>query len=331
MGRSLHRCTRSPTAGDRSRLKHAHTHTKHHRMPSWCGARSCVIAVLLYAAVCAGAAHHREDEQSVTEMYVVVGSAVSVPCEARTGGEWRRNGTEPTLGTLLKLDNITLEDGGVYTCHTASGDVWGKLSLRPGYPPLPPEVHCWSPDYPLSVMCSWNKEPEPMLPTNYIATYSLEHSLEVQPCNSMPGQNRVCLLKGVQLFSIKPNIVNVTAVNPLGSSTRLLSFVLEDIVKPDPPVDVRVAPGMTKQLIVEWAPPPSWSNLRYFPLKYRVKYKLDGEDFSRILGPYESTRMVLKGLRPGKTYHIQVSAQELLDLGQSSDWSAATSATVSLH
>ncbi|XP_018586603.1 interleukin-27 subunit beta [Scleropages formosus] len=291
--------------------------------------RSWVVAFFLFAAACTGAAHPLEDDQPAADLYVVVGSAVSVRCEAGTGAEWRRNGTEPPLGVVLKLDNVSLEDGGLYTCHTAGGDLRRKLSLQPGYPPSPPKVHCWSPNYPLSVMCSWNEEPEPILPTNYTATYSLENSADVRPCHSTTGQSRVCLLRGAELFSIKPHILNVTAINPLGSSTRLLPFVLEDIVKPDPPMEVRAVPVMTKQLVVEWSPPASWSTLVHFPLKYRVRYRLDGEDISRTLGPYESTRMVLKGLRPGKTYHVQVSAQELLDLGQSSDWSAPVSATVS--
>ncbi|XP_072560203.1 interleukin-27 subunit beta isoform X1 [Paramormyrops kingsleyae] len=296
--------------------------------------RGWIVILLLHASACADAPHPLTDDLPVTELYVGVGSTFSTACggmdegPGEVGVEWMRNGTVLTPGGFLTLQNVSLESGGIYTCHAANGTMLQRLHLQPGYPPSTPEVRCWSPNYPHSVICSWDEQPEPTLPTSYIATYSLQHSREVLPCHSVPDANRRCVMQGMKLFSIDHYIFNVTAINPLGSSTRLLLFTLEDIVKPDPPVNVRVVPGFTKQLIVEWAPPPTWTNLPYFPLKYKVRFYRNSKASARILGPYESLKMTLKGLLPGSTYYIQISAQELLDVGQSSDWTTPITATV---
>lgn len=49
--------------------------------------------------------------------------------------------------------------------------------------------------------------------------------------------------------------------------------VFLSVVKPDPPVDVRVSPHNDRNLLVEWAPPPSWTNLEILPLKYQILYQ----------------------------------------------------------
>ena len=40
---------------------------------------------------------------------------------------------------------------------------------------------------------------------------------------------RSCSFGDVQMFSLTPYVVNVTAVNPLGAASRLLPFLLENI------------------------------------------------------------------------------------------------------
>lgn len=113
-----------------------------------------------------------------------------------------------------------------------------------------------------------------------------------------------CFLPNLKLLT--DYIINVTAVSPGGSSSYLSSFMLEEIgensthgddhgailtvsfdwsancflslsflsvVKPDPPVDVRVSPRGTRNLLVEWSPPPSWANLDILPLKYQILYQ----------------------------------------------------------
>ncbi|XP_068195102.1 interleukin-27 subunit beta isoform X1 [Antennarius striatus] len=103
------------------------------------------------------------------------------------------------------------------------------------------------------------------------------------------------------------------------------SWVFLAVVKPDPPVDVRVSPVGVRNLLVEWSPPPTWANLDILPLKYQVQYRWSsrGTPNSVHIGPLEMTSVELKGLTRGRPYLFQVCAKELLDLGECSDWSSA--------
>lgn len=52
-------------------------------------------------------------------------------------------------------------------------------------------------------------------------------------------------------------------------------------VKPDAPVDVRVSPTNNRKLLVEWSPPPTWTNLAIFPLKYQIIYQWENKGIRR--------------------------------------------------
>ncbi|KAG7225897.1 hypothetical protein INR49_014325 [Caranx melampygus] len=119
-------------------------------------------------------------------------------------------------------------------------------------------------------------------------------------------------------------IINVTAVYSGGSSSYFTSFMLEEIVKPDPPEHVRVSPHNSRDLLVEWSPPCTWPNLDIFPLKYKIKYQWENRGSPKTvnLGPVETTKIELKELTPGQVYLFQVCAMELLGLGECSNWSS---------
>ncbi|KAM4624881.1 interleukin-27 subunit beta [Polymixia lowei] len=217
-----------------------------------------------------------------------------------------------------------------------------------GNSPSRPTINCRCAGYPNQTLCSW-VEPPQSVPTHYIATYSERHkqsdtkqcrlfppgssfsALSSTPSSSSSGQLWHCHLEDLKLLT--DYIINVTAVNHLGSSSHLTSFMVEDIVKPDPPTDVRVSPNGFRKLSVEWSPPPTWPNLDIFPLKYHVQcqWEFRGTTQTFHLGPYESTRVDLKGLAPGRTYLVQVCAKELLGLGECSTWSTPVEATTAKH
>uniref|UniRef100_A0A493TJV7 Epstein-Barr virus induced 3 n=1 Tax=Anas platyrhynchos platyrhynchos TaxID=8840 RepID=A0A493TJV7_ANAPP len=167
------------------------------------------------------------------------------------------------------------------------------------------------------------------------------------------------------MFSLTPYVLNVTATNALGTASSLLPFLLENIIKPDPPEDLRVSPvpGEPKKLLLEWSPPGSWPFPEYFPLKYRIRYVRDEDSVTRTvpqkntakprdgcvpccppphptpslpwplnllcfqIGPYEQTSYTLTGLRPGALHHIQVAAKDFTDYGEFSAWSLPASGT----
>ncbi|KAF3845053.1 hypothetical protein F7725_008216 [Dissostichus mawsoni] len=220
-------------------------------------------------------------------------------------------------------------------------------------------------------LCSW-PEPPHHPPTHYVATYRLlslsvakelinmcvnvfaserhrqsvtKHCHLIQPGSSSSDlisasssdQLWHCHMPSLKLLT---DYINVTAVYSGRSSFHLSSFMLEDIVKPDPPVDITVSPHDSKRLLVQWSPPPTWAHLDIFPLKYQIKYQRESRGIpqsynvrktiissnSRSLGPIESNRVVLK-LKPG-AYLFQVCAKELLNLGECSDWSSPVKITI---
>ncbi|XP_073340292.1 interleukin-27 subunit beta [Pagrus major] len=219
-----------------------------------------------------------------------------------------------------------------------------KATATSGSRPSPPKVHCWCASYPNLTVCSW-PEPSRSPPSRYIASYSERHrQTDIKQCQLIqPGSSAsflipassssseqlwYCLLPNLKLLT--DYIINVTAVSSGGSSSYLSSFMLEEIVKPDPPVDVRVSPRNSRNLLVEWSPPPSWANLDILPLKYQILYQWEyrGTPKSVNLGPFESNKVELKGLTPGRPYTFHVCAKELLGLGQCSDWSSPVKITL---
>ncbi|XP_074421583.1 interleukin-27 subunit beta isoform X2 [Larus michahellis] len=264
-----------------------------------------------------------------------LGTEVLLRCPAAAGGlaEWRRGdtvlGRYPAPG--LALPNVSLAHEGHYSCHHPdTGETWDTVCLRLGYPPAPPAVECWAISYPQAVNCSWVVAPEPLLDTDFVATYrhSMGGSTEMGEC--IRTGPRSCSFGDVQMFSLIPYVVNVTAMNPLGAASRLLPFLLENIIKPDPPEDLRVSPipGETKKLLLEWSPPASWPFPEYFPLKYHIRYAQEEESsVTKTIGPYEQTSYTLTGVQPGTLHRIQVAAKDFTDSGEFSAWSLPASGT----
>ncbi|KAG1934969.1 interleukin-27 subunit beta [Pimephales promelas] len=271
----------------------------------------------------------------VREVFAAVGSSVKILCTdgGEKGVEWRFNSSVLISSPVLFMQNTSLKNQGIYTCHQPNGNLILTVSLHLGYPPSPPDVHCWSPTYPKRAICSWTLTPEPILPTHYIATYrSFSEPLSsARQCQKWEGQDRQCALEELEIFAGEPTLINITASNALGSTTRIWPFIFEQIVKPDPPVNVSVMVLPGKKLSVQWGPPPSWPDPVNFLLKYTVKYHWGKPGTARTLGPYESSKMVLSGLVAGRTYYIQISAKDFLDDGRTSDWSAPISATIPIN
>ncbi|NXI42206.1 IL27B protein, partial [Galbula dea] len=192
-----------------------------------------------------------------------------------------------------------------------------------------PAIECWAISYPQTVNCSWVLAPEPLLDTDFVVTYRHGTWGAPETGECLPTGPRSCSFGDVQMFSLTPYVVNVTAVNPLGTASTLLPFLLENIIKPDPPEDLRVSPipGEPEKLLLEWSPPASWPFPDYFPLKYRIRYTEEGSSAPSTIEPYEQTSYTLTGLRPGTLHHIQVAAKAFTDSGEFSAWSLPASGT----
>lgn len=192
----------------------------------------------------------------------------------------------------------------------------------------PPRVQCRASRYPVAIDCFWNLPPDTTRPTSFIATYRLGVAAggASRPCEqpSHCEQSCRCRIPDVQLFSMVPYVLNVTAVYPGGATSSFLPFLPEHIIKPDPPEGVHLSPLSGQWLRVQWDPPRTWPYPDVFALKYRIRYRWRGAGRFREIGPIEATSFTLRAGRPGAASFVQVSAQDLTNYGAPSDWSPPT-------
>ncbi|XP_058435203.1 interleukin-27 subunit beta isoform X4 [Marmota monax] len=96
-----------------------------------------------------------------------------------------------------------------------------------------PRVKCRASRYPVAVDCSWTLPPAPnyITATTFIATYRLGVAAQGQsrPCLQPTPEATGCTIPDVQLFSLSPYVLNVTAVHPGGASSGFAPFVAEHV------------------------------------------------------------------------------------------------------
>ncbi|KAM8960464.1 interleukin-27 subunit beta [Pelodytes ibericus] len=249
--------------------------------------------------------------------------------------EWQLNGRKIedtastyTNGTHLTLLNVKKDQGGNYSCHViGTKHIVAQTELKLGYPPEKLQAQCWAMSYPEKLQCTWDLRPDVLLHTTFITTYRLGLISSESPnqCVQSDRELHSCLISDFQMFSDYPYLLNVTAINPLGSVTLLVPFIIENIIRPDPPENVTASSlvGEKRKLLLSWCAPHSWPYPEHFPLMYMIRYKrLDGKPY-RVIGPYELTTFILVGLKPGSVVQAQVAAKDITDYGEYSKWSAA--------
>ncbi|XP_067824157.1 interleukin-27 subunit beta-like [Heptranchias perlo] len=273
----------------------------------------------------------------VVVQYGQIGRNITLSCN-NTGNrvaEWRLNDLKiiEARGMELTRTNLTLFNAnpskeGEYSCHDQeSGNAYNRVSLMLGYPPGKPQVTCWSVRYPLNVACSWKLENKTYLPTEVNVTYRYGMG-DVKICSTGWTMEGSCIIEYVNLFSEIPYTVKVMATNPLGFRSTFKQFIVEKIIKPDPPTDVRLSPisNQPKKLLLQWKPPVTWPDSDLFLLKYTIKYWRAGSNRPRMIEVSDQTSYTLSGLRSRALYFVEVAAKDFIDNGESSDWSPAVSA-----
>ncbi|XP_060540420.1 interleukin-11 receptor subunit alpha isoform X4 [Pantherophis guttatus] len=276
-------------------------------------------------------------EDGVT--YAELGSDVVLTCpgaNASSLSRWQRNGGSglPTdskvqQGQLL-LSHVDLSSEGTYSCQDGGGLLLGSVALRVGRLPGPPSVSCRASNYE-NFSCFWTPSIETHLPTRYITSYltkqlpgsdksSRSPVIRVGPCVQDPGLPLSCTVGKSQFWSSYR--VNVTEVNPLGSSFALLDIIAHSITKPDPPERVRVEPVplAPRRLRVSWEYPSSWPKEPSFQLHFRLRYRpLLHNSWSMV--ETSNVSEVITDAVMGLEHTVQVSAKDFLDAGSWSEWS----------
>ncbi|KAM3922874.1 interleukin-27 subunit beta [Leptodactylus fuscus] len=271
----------------------------------------------------------------VTHEFGHLGAEMTLRCNTPSPYvEWRFNGRKvedsddvySNGSRHLTLAEVKRHQSGKYTCHHPHSDeTLALIELQLGLPPEKLHVQCWSSSYPEKINCTWDLEPRTAVHTTFLTTYrlGLMGPKAPQHCTQHELNPNSCVISNFRMFEEFPYLLNVTAINPLGSITQLYYFFAENIIRPDPPVNVRIHSlcWESRKLYVRWKPPHSWPYPEIFPLKYKVRYRKTGSKSYTTVGPYEQTSLVLTGIRPGSAVYVQVSAHDITDLGHSSEWS----------
>ncbi|XP_009992103.1 PREDICTED: interleukin-11 receptor subunit alpha [Chaetura pelagica] len=146
------------------------------------------------------------------------------------------------------------------------------------------------------------------------------------PCLQDPSQPGTCTVHGSEFWSSYR--LNITEVNPLGSSFRLLDITMQAIIKPDPPegLVVEPIPLAPRRLLVSWKYPSSWPKEPHFQLRFRLQYR---PVIHRSWSVVETVNLseVITDAFAGLEHVVQVSAKDFLDAGNWSEWSVEARAT----
>ncbi|XP_006863224.1 PREDICTED: interleukin-11 receptor subunit alpha [Chrysochloris asiatica] len=272
--------------------------------------------------------------------YGHLGQSVTLCCPGVTVGTpvfWFRDG-EPRLlqgpdsgqRHELVLTQADCTDEGVYICRTVDGAVGGTVTLQLGYPPARPVVSCQAADYE-NFSCTWSPGQLSSLPTCYLTSYRkktvpgvddqrVNSSTGPWPCPQDPPGTARCVVHGAEFWS--QYRINVTEVNPLGASTRLLDVSLQSILRPDPPQGLRVEPipGYPRRLHASWKYPASWPHQPHFLLKFRLQYRPAQHPAWSTLEPVGLEEVITDAVA-GLPHIVRVSARDFLDAGTWSTWS----------
>nr|XP_040141894.1 interleukin-11 receptor subunit alpha isoform X2 [Ictidomys tridecemlineatus] len=248
----------------------------------------------------------------------------------RDGDSKLFQGPDSGLGHQLVLAQADSTDEGTYICQTLDGALAGTVILKLGYPPARPVVSCQAADYE-NFSCTWSPSQVSGLPTRYLTSYRkktvpgtdgqrVSPSTGPWPCPQDPLGAARCVVHGAEFWS--QYRINVTEVNPLGASTRLLDVSLQNILRPDPPQGLRVesVPGYPRRLRASWTYPTSWPRQPHFLLKFRLQYRPAQHPAWSTVEPAGLEEVITDAVA-GLPHAVRVSARDFLDAGTWSAWS----------
>ncbi|MGH0170231.1 UNVERIFIED_CONTAM: hypothetical protein FKN15_006320 [Acipenser sinensis] len=179
---------------------------------------------------------------------------LSAPDHSPSAVEWRLNGTRVVSSfAVLQNGNLILTNSdstmeGNYSCHDKKGQLLRATALRLGY-------------------VFFNFQDMSSLTARHASKAS-------ETCHQDFFRTNVCTIKNPKNWH-SSYVVNITEVNPLGSTFTLSRIQFLDIVKPDPPERVSAEPvhGSPRRLRVYWEYPATWPKESSFPLRFQVQYK----------------------------------------------------------
>ncbi|XP_040901381.1 interleukin-6 receptor subunit alpha isoform X2 [Toxotes jaculatrix] len=240
--------------------------------------------------------------------------------------QWKWNGK--IVGATLSLSSVRVTDSGRYTCHHRGRERF-SLKVLVAEPPEKPSLSCYKKSPSSKIRCEWTpqrpvtRQSKCYLIVNKRTSDTFLHL----PCSYSSRLARYwCTLdhNEDELRTIHMVFLCVTNITCNATSAPLY-FIPMDILKPDPPTNVKAEQeeGHKTWLNVTWNSPTSWKHQdRFYELIYEVKYRPKESSFyhDQLKRVERSCSYTITDVMPGVEYLIQLRTRDEYD-GQWSDWS----------
>ncbi|XP_051574722.1 interleukin-6 receptor subunit alpha-like isoform X2 [Myxocyprinus asiaticus] len=272
-----------------------------------------------------GTENFSEDDE-YEDYYEEEGSRVTRSIKKRT--HWTLNGRQVRVGVerggILKLPNLSLANGGNYSCYRGERLI-SSVKISVGVPPERPTVSCYRKSHTSKVRCDWSsKQPITPRPLCYLLLRrGFFGNVTHVPC--LFSHSRCWCAFSVEEGDKTLHVAKLCVKNIAGNTTsQAIKFKLQDIIKPDHPtkVVVRAVEGQKNTLQVSWTYPSNWKH-GYYNLHFQIRYRpQQAQKYQTVLVDESLDRllswMIFDAL-PDTQYEVQLRAKDEFD-GIWSDW-----------
>ncbi|XP_078285436.1 interleukin-12 receptor subunit beta-2-like [Rhinoraja longicauda] len=190
------------------------------------------------------------------------------------------------------------------------------------------DMFCFRVDKNSEVICTWSPIHDTWKTTEYMFHLEMKSSsVHSNKPLRIPTLLPSVTLERKILSAGKSYVAWVEVNNTLLSS---LEFIIEDIVKPQPPVNVSAKPDDPTNIAIEWAKPANLD--QFISIQYELQYRLAGQENWNEVSPDEvevhAVGYILEDLQPFTQYEFRVRCgrEEETNRKLWSDWSAVTGA-----
>ncbi|XP_047010924.1 interleukin-11 receptor subunit alpha isoform X2 [Ictalurus punctatus] len=240
---------------------------------------------------------------------------------------WTRNGQlmreRVEIGGALRLPALRLTDSGNYSCYRR-GKLVSSVKISVGIPPERPTLSCYKKSHISKIRCEWISR-QPIIPQPQCYMFLRKGLEKISHVNCSYSDACSCCQCALPSMENDRNVytVQLCVTNTAGNSTSsTYNYIPQNIIKPDPPVEVKVKPvkGEPHMLNVSWSSPTTWMWDLFYTLRFQLRYRpLHSKQYQQVV--LESRDWLILDALPHTDHEIQIRAKDEYE-GHWSDWTS---------
>ncbi|KAF4088515.1 hypothetical protein AMELA_G00082960 [Ameiurus melas] len=226
-------------------------------------------------------------------------------------------------GGALRLPALRLTDSGNYSCYRR-GRLVSSVKISVGIPPEKPTLSCYKKSHISKIQCEWIST-QPIIPQPQCYMFLRKGLEKISHVNCSYSDACSCCQCTLPSMINDRNVytVQLCVTNTAGNATSsTYSYVPQNIIKPDPPVEVKVKPvkGEPHMLNVSWSSPTTWMWDLFYTLQFQLRYRpLHAKQYQQVV--VESRDWLILDALPHTDHEIQIRAKDEYE-GHWSDWTS---------